>query len=165
MKFDLQTGATTNVEDTDLTFGYINTNLGFYSAISRNRKLVLKTDVLAQVNIGDDFEFYQAATLGGTKGLRGFREERFTGESALAFSGDLRYSFDRFKTGLLPLQIGVFGGYDIGRVWLDGEDSDRWHDSFGGGFWVNAVDAVGGQLGLFNSDDGLRFTFGFGLDF
>ena len=165
MKFDLQTGTTTNVEDTDLTFGYINTNLGFYSAISRNRKLVLKTDVLAQVNIGDDFEFYQAATLGGTKGLRGFREERFTGESALAFSGDLRYSFDRFKTGLLPLQIGIFGGYDIGRVWLDGEDSDRWHDSFGGGFWVNAVDAVGGQLGLFNSDDGLRFTFGFGLDF
>ena len=165
MKFDLQTGTTTNVEDTDLTFGYINTNLGFYSAISRNRKLVLKTDVLAQVNIGDDFEFYQAATLGGTKGLRGFREERFTGESALSFSGDLRYSFDRFKTGLLPLQIGIFGGYDIGRVWLDGEDSDRWHDSFGGGFWVNAVDAVGGQLGLFNSDDGLRFTFGFGLDF
>ena len=165
MKFDLQTGTTANVEDTDLTFGYINTNLGFYSAISRNRKLVLKTDVLAQVNIGDDFEFYQAATLGGTKGLRGFREERFTGESALAFSGDLRYSFDRFKTGLLPLQIGIFGGYDIGRVWLDGEDSDRWHDSFGGGFWVNAVDAVGGQLGLFNSDDGLRFTFGFGLDF
>jgi len=63
------------------------------------------------------------------------------------------------------LQIGVFSGYDIGRVWYDEEDSDRWHDSYGGGLWINAVDTIGGQLGLFGSDDGLRFTFGFGLNF
>ncbi|MBG6133545.1 hypothetical protein IWQ47_004957 [Aquimarina sp. EL_43] len=63
----------------------------------------------------------------------------------------------------MPLQLGVFGGYDIGRVWLDGEDSDRWHDSVGGGIWLNAMDTIGGQLGVFSSDDGLRFTFGFGM--
>ncbi|MCK8524308.1 metallophosphoesterase [Aquimarina sp. D1M17] len=165
MLFSIRAGATTNVDDTERTYGYIIPKLGFYGAISRNRKLVLKTDILAEVNIGDDFEFYQGTTLGGTQGLRGFREERFTGESALAFSNDLRYSFNRFKTGIVPLQLGVFGGYDIGRVWLDGEDSDIWHDSFGGGMWINAMDTIGGQLGLFNSDDGLRFTFGLGLDF
>ncbi len=165
MLFSLQTGARMNVDNTDRAYGYIIPKLGFYNAITRNRKLVLKTDVIAQVNIGDDFEFYQGATLGGFNGLRGYREERFTGESALAFSNDLRYSFNEFKTGLLPIQLGVFGGYDIGRVWLDGEDSDKWHDSFGGGLWINAVDTIGGQLGLFNSDDGLRFTFGFGLSF
>ncbi len=165
MLFSFQTGARMNVDDTDRTYGYIIPKLGFYNAISRNRKLVLKTDVIAQVNIGDNFEFYQGATLGGFNGLRGYREERFTGESSLAFSGDLRYSFNKFKTGLLPLQLGVFSGYDIGRVWLDNEDSDTWHDSIGGGFWINAVDTIGGQLGLFNSDDGLRVTFGFGLSF
>ncbi len=165
MLFSVQTGARMNVEDTDRTYGYIIPKLGFYNAITRNRKVVLKTDVIAQVNIGDGFEFYQGASLGGFNGLRGYREERFTGESALAFSGDLRYSFNKFKTGLLPLQIGIFGGYDIGRVWYDDEDSDTWHDSVGGGLWINAVDTIGGQLGLFNSDDGLRFTFGFGLDF
>ncbi|WP_109298737.1 metallophosphoesterase [Aquimarina sp. AU474] len=165
MLFSLQVGATANVDDTDTMFGYVIPKIGFYNAISKNRKLVLKTDLIAQINIGDDFELYQAATLGGAKGLRGFRLERFTGESALAFSNDLRYSFNRFKTGLLPLQIGVYGGADVGRVWLDGEDSDKWHNSFGGGMWVNAMETVGGQLGLFNSDDGLRFTFGIGLDF
>ncbi|EZH71523.1 phosphoesterase [Aquimarina atlantica] len=163
MLFKLQTGVRTNVEDTNRTYGYIYPRLGFYNSITRDRRLVLKTDVIAEINLGDDFEFYQAANLGGTKGLRGYREERFTGESALAFNGDLRYSFNTFKTGLLPLQLGVFGGYDIGRVWLDGEDSNRWHDSVGAGIWLNAIDTIGGQLGLFSSDDGLRFTFGFGM--
>ncbi len=165
MYFSLIGGARMNVNTTDNTYGYLNPKLTFYNAITKNKKLVLKTNVMAEVNIGDGFEFYQGATLGGVKGLRGFREERFTGESALAFGGDLRYSFNRFKTGLLPLQIGVFSGYDIGRVWYDEEDSDRWHDSYGGGLWINAVDTIGGQLGLFGSDDGLRFTFGFGLNF
>ncbi len=165
MLFSLRGGARMNVDNTDRTYGYINPTLNFYNSITKNKKLVLKTNIMAELNIGDEFEFYQGATLGGLKGLRGYREERFTGESALAFGGDLRYSFNKFKTGLLPIQLGVFGGYDIGRVWLDGEDSDTWHDSVGGGLWINAVDTIGGQLGLFNSDDGFRFTFGFGLDF
>ncbi|TPN82447.1 metallophosphoesterase [Aquimarina algicola] len=165
MMLTLNTGARMNMDDTDRTYGYLNPRLIFYNAITRNKKLVLKTDVIAEINIGDDFEFYQGANLGGTKGLRGYREERFTGERSLGFSGDLRYSFNRFKTGVTPLQLGMFGGYDLGRVWIDGEDSDKWHDSVGGGMWVNIVDTIGGELGLFHSEDGLRFTFGFGLNF
>ncbi len=165
MLFKLQGGSKMNLDDTDRTFGYIKPKLGFYNAITKNRKLVLKTDVQAEFMIGDDFEFYQAATLGGINSLRGFREERFTGDKALAFSGDLRYSFNKFKTGLLPLQLGVYGGYDIGRVWFDAEDTDNWHDSIGGGFWVNALDTIAGQFNLFSSEDGLRFTFGLGLSF
>ncbi|MBP2833951.1 metallophosphoesterase [Aquimarina sp. U1-2] len=165
MSFSFQTGGRINVDDTDRMYGYLIPKLGFYNAITRNRKLVLKTNAIAHINIGDDFEFYQGAMLGGLNGLRGYREERFIGESALAFSGDLRYSFNTFKTGLLPLQLGIFSGYDIGRVWLDNENSNTWHDSIGGGFWINALDTIGGQLGLFNSDDGIRATFGFGLSF
>ena len=25
---------------------------------------------------------------------------------------------------------------DVGRVYLDGEDSDTWHSAFGGGLWA-----------------------------
>jgi hypothetical protein len=163
MLFKLQTGVRINIEDSNRVYGYIYPRLGFYNSITRDRKLVLKTDIIAEINIGNNFEFYQGASLGGAKGLRGYREERFTGKSALAFNGDLRYSFDKFKTGLLPLQLGLFGGYDIGRVWLDNENSDKWHDSVGAGIWLNAMNIIGGQLGLFTSEDGIRFTFGFGL--
>lgn len=163
MDFELIVGSKLNLDNSDRVYGYIAPKLGFYNALSRNKKLVLKTLVQGQFNIGDSFEFYQGATLGARNGLRGFRNERFTGESALAGSADLRYSFNRFKTGLLPVQIGIFGGGDVGRVWLDGEISDTWHTSVGGGFWVNAVDMISGQFGVFNSDDGIRIIFGFGL--
>ena len=165
MSFILGGGSKLNTEDIDRTFGYIKPELIFYNAITKNRKLVLKTKAKGDFIIGDDFEFYQGATLGGINSLRGFREERFTGDRALAFSGDLRYSFNKFKTGLLPLQIGIYGGYDIGRVWFDSNDVDVWHDSIGGGLWVNALDTIAGQLNVFNSDDGVRITFGLMFSF
>ena len=165
MLFDLALGSKVNLEDTNRIFGYIKPSLTFYNALTRNKKWVLKTQAQGQFNIGDDFEFYQGATLGATNGLRGFRNERFTGESALAGSADLRYSFNQVKTGFLPIQLGLFGGGDIGRVWLDGEESDLWHTSIGGGFWINAVDIISGQFGLFHSTEGLRFSFGLGVNF
>jgi hypothetical protein len=163
MFFTIESGVRMNLENSERTFGFVNPSLEFYNALTRNRKLVLNTKVQGQFNIGDAFEFYQGATLGATNGLRGFREQRFTGERSLAFKVDLRYHLAKFKTGMLPLKLGIYGGYDYGRVWIDGEDSDIWHDSVGGGFWLNAVDAISGNFGLFNSDEGLRFSFGFGL--
>lgn len=165
MLFELESGATTNVENTDKTFGYVNSTLGFYNALSKNRKWVLKTLVSSQLNIGDDFEFYQAANLGGNKGLRGYRNERFSGKSALAVTNDLKYSFNRFKTGIMPLQFSLFAGYDIGRVWVKNVDDEVWNDSYGGGILINAIDTISGQLALFSSDDGMRFSFGLGMSF
>lgn len=164
MLFDLILGTTTNVKESG-TFGYFKPRLGLYNAISANRKLVLKTNAAAHLNIGNDFEFYQAAALGGNTGLRAYRDERFIGRSSFITSGDLRYSFNSFKTGLIPLQIGVFTGYDVGRVWVKGEDSNTWHQSYGGGFWVTGADSVQGTFNLFQGEDGLRFSFGFGLEF
>lgn len=163
MFFNVNAGASGNLEDTDRIFGYVKPSVEFYNALIRSRKLVLKTMAQGQFNIGDDFEFYQAAVLGADTGLRGFREQRFSGNSALAFGADLRLSLLKFKTGLVPFELGIFGGYDYGRVWVDNEDSNTWHDSVGGGLLVNAVDTLSGNLSVFNSDDGLRIAFGFGV--
>ncbi|MEH6406444.1 MAG: metallophosphoesterase [Leeuwenhoekiella sp.] len=166
MDFNLTGGYTNNLADNNARFGYINPSLGFYNAISKNRKLVLKTLGQAQFRIGDDYEFYQAAQLGQNTGLRGYRFERFTGKNLLSGSADLRYAFNTLKTSFLPLQFGIFGGYDIGRVWLAENDfSDKWHDSYGLGFWVNSADALSGTCNFFTSDEGLRVSFGFGFNF
>ena len=165
MTFKLHVGGKTEFEDTKYTYGFINSNLGFYNALSRNRKLVLKTDIRSQFRFGDDLIFYQAANIGGDNGLRGFRTERFTGDKSLVSSADLRYSFNSFRTSVLPLQIGIFGGFDVGRVWQDHEDSDKWHNDYGGGFWVTAAESLSGTFNLFNSKEGLRFSFGLGLNF
>jgi hypothetical protein len=33
----------------------------------------------------------------------------------------------------IPLQFGLQGFGDVGRVYLEGESSDKWHTGFGGG--------------------------------
>lgn len=165
MTFLLNVGAKTEFKDTENTYGYINSNIGFHNTLSRNRKLVLKTDLRSQFRIGDDLIFYQAANIGGKNGLRGFRTERFTGKNSLVGSADVRYSFNSFKTSTLPLQIGIFGGFDVGRVWLKNDLSDKWHNDYGGGFWITAAESLSGTFNLFNSVEGLRFSFGFGLNF
>ena len=165
MTFMLNIGGKTEFKDTKNTYGFINSNLGFYNALSKDRNLVLKTDVRTQIRVGDELVFYQAANIGGNNGLRGFRTERFTGKNSFVGNADVRYSFPSFKTNILPLQIGIFGGADVGRVWLKNEDSDKWHNDYGGGFWITAAESLSGTFNFFNSTEGFRFSFGFGLNF
>ena len=165
MTFMLNIGGKTEFKNTENTYGYLNSDLGFYNSLSKNNQLVLKTDVRTQIRVGDELVFYQVANIGGKNGLRGFRTERFTGKNSFVGSADLRYSFPSFKTNILPFQIGIFSGFDVGRVWLKGDFSDKWHNDYGGGFWVTAAESLSGTFNFFNSEEGLRFSFGFGLNF
>ncbi|WGF92234.1 metallophosphoesterase [Aequorivita marisscotiae] len=165
LMFDLNLGLTDNLEAMDNLFGYLKTRLGFYNSLIRNRTLVLKTNLKYEYNIGEKYQFYQAANLGGNNGLRGYREQRFTGKSFLVGSADLRYSLPKFKIGLIPFQVGIYGGADLGRVWLADVRSEKWHNSRGGGLWINGSGGLNANLSLFNSTEGSRLTFGLGFDF
>lgn len=165
MMFDLNLGVTDNFEDMDKVFGFLKTRLGFYNSLTRNRKLILKTNLRYHVNFGGNYQFYQAPSLGGGNGLRGFREHRFTGKSFLVGSADLRYTLPSFKLGVRPFQMGIYGGADLGRVWIKENVSKKWHNSLGGGFWMNAAGGLNANISVFNSKEGTRLTFGLGFDF
>ena len=168
----LQVGYKINADETDKGFTYIIPELGFDYKLTSNGKLVLATKLKSHINLGDDFEFYQAASIGADDGLRGFRSQRFTGKRSFYQNTDIRYNFRRKTTSLLPIQIGVYGGFDYGRVWV-GEsliqntsfNSESWNTSIGGGIFINAADLMTGNISLFSSDDGLRFAFTLGVGF
>ncbi|WP_456442119.1 metallophosphoesterase [Psychroserpens sp.] len=171
MQLSLQVGYKNNV-DTSKGFGYIVPELGFDYKLIPSGQLVLATNLRGHLNLGDDFEFYQAATLGANSGLRGYRNERFTGKSAFVQSTDVRWNFMSLKTGLLPISLGVFGGGDYGRVWIDDDltfgksfNKNDWNTSFGGGFFVNMANIMNANISAFNSDDGLRLAFKVGFGF
>jgi hypothetical protein len=69
------------------------------------------------------------------------------------------------KTSILPLTMGIYGGFDYGRVWFPGDSSSSWHTSYGGGFFLNGAEIMSATIALFDSDDGLRFSFGLGFGF
>ncbi len=89
-----------------------------------------------------DFEnvpFYEAAFIGGPKNVRGFRENRFAGESSLYGNAEVRVKLTRFRL-IFPWELGVHGLADAGRVWFDdGEDSSSIHTAFGGGLWLGIL--------------------------
>jgi hypothetical protein len=95
------------------------------------------------------YPFRDAAYVGGgglSKGaleepgfnLRGFRANRFGGDGSLYANGDLRLRLGRI-TLIVPCHVGVFGLYDVGRVFFSGETSDTWHTSYGGGIWISML--------------------------
>jgi len=165
MSFTLEGGFKTNLDESSRSFGYVIPSFAIDHRLTADGKLVLATKFKGHFTIGNGYEFYQAASIGGDNGLRGFRFERFTGKTAYYQNTDLRYSFRGIKTGLLPVNPGFYAGFDYGRVWFPGDDSHKWHNSYGGGFFVNGADVLSANFGLFNSTDGLRFAFGVGFGF
>ncbi len=164
MKTSLQVGYKSNIDNSN-EFSYIIPQFGFDYKLVPNGQLVFATNLLGHINFGDGFEFYQAASIGAENGLRGYRNQRFTGKNAFVQSTDLRFNIQKIKTGLLPLNIGFYGGFDYGRVWLDDDNSRRWNTSIGGGIFANAANMMTLNLSAFHSNDGLRLAFKMGLGF
>lgn len=164
MEVSFETGYKNNVS-TSKGFAYIIPEFSIDHRLIPSGQLVLATKLRGHLNFGDGFEFYQGANLGASNGLRGYRNERFTGKRAFVQSTDVRLNLRKIKTGILPLNIGVFGGFDYGRVWISDDPSKKWNTSLGGGIWFNGADILSANLSLFSSDDGMRFAFGLGFGF
>ncbi len=166
MLFNVNVGFKSNLDQNNRTFGYLTSKWGIAHKLIPSGKLVLATTLKGQLNIGDDYEFYQAASIGGADGLRGYRNQRFTGKRAFYQNTDLRYSISNFKTQLIPVKIGLYGSFDYGRIWMPNFDySEKWHNTYGGGFFINGADLFSANLGVFNSDDGMRIAFNLGFGF
>jgi len=161
----LEGGFRKSVEGPRKDITYIVPTLSIDHRLVPSGDLVLATVLKGKVNFNNAYELYQAASIGGIDGLRGYRNQRFTGKSSFYQNTDLRYSFRQVKTDILPVRYGLFAGFDYGRVWLDGEHSREWHTSAGGGFFLNGSELITAQIGLFNGDDGNRLAFSLGFTF
>lgn len=164
MKTKLQVGYTSNLNK-KRNFAYAIPSISFDYKLVPSGQLVLATKLKGHLTFGNNFEFYQGASLGANNGLRGYRNERFTGKNAFYHSSDIRLNLRRIKTSLLPLYIGIYGGFDYGKVWLEDIESKKWNTSAGGGIFFNAANMMTGNLSAFNSDDGLRIAFAIGFNF
>ena len=85
------------------------------------------------------FPYQEAAFIGDASTVRLGRQNRYAGESSVYANAELRLFLTRFYF-LLPGEFGVFGLGDVGRVYLDGESSDKWHAAAGGGIWASFLD-------------------------
>ena len=159
-------GYKSNLELENNKFGYASIKLGVDHKVISSGNLVFSTMAEYKSNIGNNqYFFYHAPSLGGNNGLRGYRDERFAGDSYFYQSTDLKLRLKRYITAVSPVTLGIYGGFDYGRVWVDDESSNVWHTSQGGGVWISSLKALTFKAGYFNSKENNMVQVGFGLSF
>ncbi len=162
---EITTGYKTNIDEYNNEFAYINPSLAIDYPLHSSGIAVLASKVGGKAIIGDNYEYYDGAILGGNENLRAYRWERFNGKQSFFHTTDLRVGISRFKTNFIPLQMGVSAGFDYGRVWAEDSNSERWRNNYGGSIWINGFSAITGNLGYYYGDDGGRLTFSFNFKF
>lgn len=83
-----------------------------------------------------EYPFFEAAYLGRRTTL-GFGWNRFAGDALLYGGAEADFVFKKMRR-LVPGDVGMSGFLDVGRVYLDGEDSSKWHPSGGVGLFYAA---------------------------
>jgi Calcineurin-like phosphoesterase len=155
-QFSALAGYKMSFDEIKRNFPYAEASLMIAHKITHDESIVLSSTVKGKAIFNNNFEFYQAATLGGNE-LRSFRRERFTGKQYFYQSTDLRFKIGAIKS-FLPLKYGVTAGFDYGRVWLQDDNSRKWHTSTGGGVWLNGADMLTVITQVFYGSDGARFA-------
>ncbi|MEM6360165.1 MAG: BamA/TamA family outer membrane protein [Bacteroidota bacterium] len=154
------------INDDSDDFHQFNTSFAFYHSFKLPARLTFASRIGYGMNFGnvnDDYPFFLSQTLGGRSNLRGYRITRFWGEQALYNNFELRLKLFSVRTYLFPASVGIMGFHDVGRVWVDGEDSDTWHRGAGGGLWFAPFNAavISAEIGASDEDTLFYFRFGF----
>ncbi len=168
IKFTSAVAWTNNLES-EASFTSLKADLAIYQNLDRKQHVVLNAIFGFSHNFGDQFELYQAPNLGGPESLRGYRAGRFYGNTSYWQRMDIRADIFSNYNETLPFTLGVFAGFDLGRVWIEGQDLHNWHYDYGGGLWLAPADALTFSLGLFQAKEkgegGPQFTFRLGVGF
>ncbi|WP_318312631.1 metallophosphoesterase [Flagellimonas crocea] len=166
MYVGLSAGYKANLNIKDNRFGYASIKMGFDHQLIPSGDLVFSTIAEYKTNIGgNNYFFYHAPSIGGNNGLRGFRDQRFAGRSYFYQNTDLKLRLKQYVTAFTPVTLGIYGGFDYGRVWVKNDTSNIWHTSQGGGLWISGLKSLVFRIGYFNSIENNMLQVGFDVSF
>jgi len=108
--------------------------------------------------------FYKLTSLGLAENLRGYYRNRFTGDASLYYNTELRLALGQSKNHFLPFYYGVFGFYDQGRVYYQGESPGGWHTGYGGGIYLAPlIETLAFSVSYQVSEENTLLQFGLGF--
>ena len=125
-----------SIFDVEQSFGGIQGEVAAYLPGGKSLMLALR---IGGKRVFGKYPFHEAAFIGGAATVRGYPRERFTGDASLYGNAELRMILGKTVI-LVPGEFGIFGLADIGRVFLKGESSRKWHPAAGGGFFFSIFD-------------------------
>lgn len=120
----------------------LESNMSVYASLSIPARVVAALHIGGGHIFNNQFEFFQALTLGSNNYLRGFQKDRYSGSSLFYTSVELRVKLIDLKSYVIPSTIGLTGFNDLGRVWMVNQVSHTWHDAYGGGIYFTPFNIV-----------------------
>ena len=152
-----------SLSDSEFSNVTFSSSVAAYIPFSPTHKIVFATYLGGAYTTGD-YEFFHANYLSNQSRLRGFKTNRFAGDGIVYHASDLRIKLVQgnrgFRTGL-----GIFGSFDYGRSFLENEDINDWHTSFGGGIYLTPLNILGFKLGYYVGDEDTQISIGGALAF
>lgn len=151
--------------DVEDTFGRLETEVRTYlTAVEMPLRPTLALRAGAKKVFGIA-PFQESVFLGGRDELRGWDSDRFAGDAALYGSVEGRLRLGQFRI-MLPGDIGVYGLFDAGRVYVDGNTPGGWHTGVGGGVWMSFLDSANTfSMGFATGAERTAFYGGLGFAF
>jgi len=164
MRFDFAATAYPAIGDVDKAFGVLSagTAIHYTTPIPLHPILILRVN--AKKLLGE-FPFHESAFIGGSGSVRTLELQRYAGDASLGGTSELRFPLGRVPL-ILPLDLGIYGFADAGRVFVEGASPGGWHTGSGVGFWVgilNPATALNFELGAGGGRTRIRVKTG--LDF
>lgn len=131
--------------------------ISLYKSLDAKGNVVLANRTGAGFSIGKP-AFYQNIFLGSQGNLLGFDKFRFAGDDVIYNNFEARLAIPNFLNYFLPGKMGLAGFYDVGRVWIEDERSDKIHQGYGAGLYLTLVNRllVRGNVGF--SKEGMKLT-------
>lgn len=162
----------------------VNSNIAYFPKLWANENSFLKTsldakgyitaktftDITLALRAGagkvfGNYLFFEGMFLGGPDNLRGYVRDRFAGDSYIFTKAEIRTYLTEVKfiiRGKLGFQIFA----ETGRVFAQGQKSDKWHPSYGGGMWLSYLNSeLVGSAYIAGSPEGLQYYLNFGFGF
>jgi hypothetical protein len=139
-------------------FVRLKSDLSFYVSLTADPRAVVALRFGGAANLGD-YEFFHANALGRKSNLRGFVSRRFSGDHSVYQNTEFRFKLFNVKSRFFKGQTGFFLFNDVGRVWLKGEESERWHDGYGAGLWFTPFEFTAATFSYNRSYDDSMIAF------
>ena len=164
-QFRLEASYSPSVLGAEGSFTAVDAQIAGYFGVGSRSLLALRA---GGRNVSGNFPFQEAAYVGGSTNIRGLDSDRFAGDASVFGNVELRYSIGEASAYLARAEYGLFVFGDVGRVFLDGEDSDDddLHPSGGIGLSISALDRTFGlSLAVAQSEERTSGVFAAGFSF
>lgn len=127
-----------NVNEKNRNVNKFRAEVNSFLPISRKLGLMIRA---GGTTLTGNPEFFQYNRIGSSETLRGHQRDRFYGNSTAYNQNELRWMHD-VRSKIYNGKITFFGLYDVGRVWLKNEKSDKWHTGYGAGIMLSPFNKI-----------------------